>query len=70
VTRAPGHRRIGERASVDEKHVEPSVVVEIEEEATRADDLRQELPVAGSVDVNEIQPGLSGDVTKDWCGSY
>ena len=33
VARAPGHRGIGERAAVDEKHIEPAVVVEIEEEA-------------------------------------
>jgi hypothetical protein len=68
VTRAPGHCRIGERAAVDEKHVEPAVVVEVEEEATRPDDLRQVLLVTGSVDVDEIQPCLSGGVTKDRCG--
>ena len=65
---ASRHGRIGERPAVDEKHVEPSIVVEVEEEATGPDDLRQELLVAGSVDVDELQPGLAGDVTKERCG--
>jgi hypothetical protein len=56
VARAPVHRRIGKRAAVDEEHVEPAVVVEIEKESAASDDLRQELLVAGAVDVDEIQP--------------
>ena len=50
MARAPGDRRIGERAAVHEKHVEPAVVVEVEKEAAASDDLGQELLAAGAVD--------------------
>ena len=68
VTGAPRDRRIGERPAVNEKHVEPAVVVEVEEEAARPHDFREELLLAGAVDVNEIQSGRGGDISKGGCG--
>jgi hypothetical protein len=56
VARALGDGRIGERAAVHEKHIEPAVVVEIEEEGGAPDDLGQELLVAGAVDVTKSSP--------------
>ncbi len=70
VTGALGHRRIRVRAAVNEKHVEPAVVVEVEEEAARPHDFREELLVAGPVDVHEIQSGRAGNISKGGRGGW
>ena len=57
-------RRVRRASRVDEEHVDPAVGVEVEEHATRADDLDDEPLVAGAVDVNEVEPRLCGHVTE------
>ena len=66
VSCALGDGWIGERAAVDEKDVEPAIVVKVEEQAARPEDLRQELLVAGAADMSEVQPRRTGDVSEHW----
>src|SRR5207244_10023864 len=64
VACALGDGWIGERAAVDEKDVEPAIVIKVEEQAARSEDLRQELLVAGAADMSEVQPRRTGHVTE------
>ena len=53
---------IGQRSAVDEEHVEPAVVVVVEEQAAAAHDF-VEVPVgACAVDVHEVDPARGADV--------
>ena len=53
---APGDRYDPRRAAVNEKDVEPAIVIKVEEQAARPEDLGQELLVAGAADMGEVQP--------------
>src|SRR5258705_4860971 len=66
MARASGDGWICERAAVNEKDVEPAVVVKVEEQAAGPEDLGQELLVAGAADVSEVQPRGHGDVSEHW----
>src|SRR5437867_889484 len=57
---------ICERAAVNEKDVEPAIVIKVEEQAARPEDLGEELLVAGAADMSEVQPCGHGDVSEHW----
>ena len=63
---ALGDGWIGERAAVNQKDVEPAIVIEVEEQAAGPEDLGQELLIAGAADMSEVQPGGHGDVSEHW----
>ena len=56
MARATGDGRISQRTAVHEKDVKPTIVVEVEEEATRADNLGEEPLLARAADVDEVNP--------------
>src|SRR5580765_1485011 len=55
---------ICEGAAVNEKDVEPAIVIKVEEKTARPEDLGQELLVAGAADMSEVQPRGRGDVSE------
>ena len=63
---ALGDGWICERAAVHEKDVEPAIVIKVEEQAARPEDLGHELLVAGAADMREVQPRRHGDISEDW----
>ena len=62
VPRLLRHRRIGERATVDEEDVDPAVVVVVEEQPARADGFDQVFVGARAVDVAEVDAGVAADI--------
>src|SRR5262245_56898677 len=64
MPRATGEGRIGERASIHEKDVEPAVVVEVQKQPAGSHDLREVLLLTRTVDVGEIEPGGLRDVAE------
>src|SRR5687767_1307322 len=66
MARPAADRRIGNRAAVDEKDVDPVVVVEIEEQATGPQNLGEVLPFAGATDMSEAETCRRRDVLERW----
>ena len=64
VARAAGNGGIGNRAAVHQEDVEPAVIVEVEEEAARPQDLGKEPLFAGAVDVHEVQSDSASDIAE------
>src|SRR2546423_14121656 len=64
MARALGDGWISERSAVNEKDVEPAIVIKVEEQAARPEDLGQELLVARAADVTEVQPRGHGNVCE------
>src|SRR5688572_30095740 len=64
MARLTGDRCISKRTTVHQKHIEPPVTVEVQEQAARAQDLGQQPLVAGAADVGEVEAGGSGDVAE------
>ena len=57
-------RRIGERSAIDQEHVDPAIVVVVEEQPARAHRFDQMLVGTRAVDVAEIDAGLAGHVRE------
>src|SRR5687767_475105 len=68
MARAPGDGWIGERTAVHEKDVEPAIVINVEEQPARPEDLGQKLLVAGAADMREIQSCRCSDICERWQG--
>src|SRR4029450_5237204 len=64
VARSTRHLRIGQRAAIDEKHIDPAIVVVVEAQSAGPHNRGEVLLRAAAVRVDEVQSGGAGDVLK------